>query len=165
MPLRSSRYSRHSVPTTSFRSIANPVLAKGCFDVRLDQVGRNVSQVMVQHVGFLCGQSIGNKSRVDEHVAGRAENPERLAERGVEVVDLLDDVATPHEVEVPVGERKILHDAHEDIGAVFDAGALDSRFRTLDVHLHGIDADACRAVALNQPSQVRSIAATGIEKP
>ena len=72
----------------------------------------------------------------------RIEDPRDLPERRIEVVDLLDDVAAPDEVEMTVRERELLHDTHEDLGAICDAGVLDGRSRARDVHLDGVDADA-----------------------
>jgi hypothetical protein len=66
---------------------------------------------------------------------------------------------------VPIGERKILHHADENLGALSDAGAFDRRSGTLDVHLDRVDADAYHVITPNQLDQVSRVATTGVEKP
>jgi hypothetical protein len=108
-------------------------------------------------------QQAAREDRVDEHPAGRAEHARTLAERAAEIVDLLEDIATPDEVEVTVRVRELVHRAHRDGDHFGELRLLDLCARPLDVELDRIDPHPGPSVGADEPDQMRGVAAAGVQ--
>ena len=135
---------------------------KRLLHVVLDQVGRHVRQMSVHHRPLVGFQTVCHEVRIHEHVPGRLEDTSGLAQGRHELVDDLDDIAAPHEVEVVVGIGELLHDTPHDLDPLPQTGALDRRPGPLDVHFNRIDAHASRTRRLHEPDQMRGV---GSQRP
>ena len=134
-------------------------------DPPLVEVPGHVPEVAVEQRGVLQREPVGREGRVHEHAPAASQHAERLGEGAVEIVDLLEHVAAPHEVEVGVGERELLERADADLDTLGDSRGVDRRTRPLDVHLDRIDTGAGDLVALDERDQVRRVATAGVEDP
>lgn len=133
-------------------------------DRLLGEVGCDQREALPDQQGGLPRlEPVGGDDAEDDHVPTRAKDAGDLRHAGVEILDDLDDVATPDEVERGVWEGDGLDRGPHDANPRAQAGAIHRQPRLLDESAERVDAHAARAGRAHELDQVRRVATAHVE--